>query len=141
MVRIFKEFLNFQIIESGMTIGFTCFEQLPLYSAKVAHTCLFRIRDSREANIWLRSQALHFAKICSLQISSRNCSYFHGNLLKSRGFYRLFLNINVISFYFYFLQRLLSRPFCYLKHVLLKAKKLWIFKIFSLRPILSARRR
>ena len=72
-------------------------------------------QKSREANIQLRSQALHFAKICSLLISSRNWSHFHENLLKSRGFYRFVLNVNVISFYFQlFFQRMLSHQLFYL---------------------------
>ena len=97
--------------------------------------------SSREANILLRSETLHFAKICSLQISSRNWSHIHGNLLKSCGFHRYFLNINVISFYFHFLQRMLSNQLCYLKRALFKARKSWIFKIFSLRTTLTARGR
>ena len=140
MDRIFKEFLNFQIIESGMTVRFACLEQLPLYSAKATHTCLRRIRDSREANIWLRSQASHLAKIFSLQISSRTLSHVHGNLFKSHGFHRFFLNTNIISFYFHFLRRMFSHPLCYLKRILLKARKSWVFKIFSWRSTLSARR-
>ena len=39
--------------------------------------------------------------VASLQIASRHWSHVHGNLLKSRGFYRFFLNINDISFYFF----------------------------------------
>ena len=117
------------------------FEQLPLYSAKVTHTWMLQMRNSRDSNIQLRSQALHFAKICSLKISRRNWSHVHGNLFKFRRFYRFFLNINFISFYFHFLQRMLSHPFCYLKRALCKARKSWTFKIFSLRSVLSARRR
>ena len=41
-----------------------------------------------------------------------------------------FLNINVISLYFHFLQGILSHPLCYLKRALFKARKSWIFKIF-----------
>ena len=37
----------------------------------------------------------------------RNGPHVHGNL-KSRGFYRFFINRNVIPFYFHFLQRMLS---------------------------------
>ena len=40
--------------------------------------------------------------IYTLQISRRNWSHVNGNVLKSRGFYKDFLNINVISFYFTF---------------------------------------
>ena len=83
-------------------------------------------------------QALLFAKICSLQISSRNWSHVHGNLLKSGGFYRFFLNINGISFCFHFLQGMFSHSLCYLiKRALFKARKSWIFKIPSLRPRLQ----
>ena len=106
------------------------FELLSLYSTKATNTWPLRIRNSRKAKIWLRSQTLHFAKICSLQISSRCWSHVDGNLLKTRGFYRVFLNINVMSFYFHFLQRILSHPLYYLKRALFKAKKLLIFKIF-----------
>ena len=60
----------------------------------------------------------------------------HRNLLKHRGFYRLFPNINFISIYSHFLQKILSHPLCYFKGALLKARKTWIFKI--LRPTLSA---
>ena len=99
-------------------------------------------QKSREANIQLRSQALHFAKTCSLLISSRNWSHFHENLLKSRGFYRFVLNVNVISFYFHFFSsKNAFSPALLLKHALFKARKLWIFKIFSLGPILSAWKR
>ena len=76
--------------------------------------------------------------VCKSQ--SRNWSHAQGNLLKSRVFYIFFLNMNVISFCFHFLQRMLSHPSCYLKSALLKARKPWIFKIFPLRPTLSARR-
>ena len=93
--------------------------------------------NSREVNIYLKSQALNFAKICSLQISSRNWSPVYGNLVKSLEFYRFFLNINVMPFYFHFLQRMLSHPFCYLKCALFKATKSWIFKIVSLRRTLN----
>ena len=72
------------------------FQQLPLYSAKATHTWLL----SMIINSRLRSQMLHFTKICSFQISSRNWSHIQRNLLKSGGFYRFSLNINVISFYF-----------------------------------------
>ena len=95
-------------------------------------------QKSLEANIQLRSQALHFAKICSLQISSRNWSHVHENLLKSRGFYRFFLNVNVISFSFHFYSKNAFSPALLLKHALFKVRKLWIFKIFSLQPTLSA---
>ena len=69
----------------------------------------------------------HFAKVCSLQILSRNWSYVQGNFVKSRRFYNFFLNINVVSFYFHFLQRMLSHPPCYLKRALFKARKSWFF--------------
>ena len=40
-----------------------------------------------------------------------------------------FLNINVISFYFHFLQGMLSHPLCYLKRALFKVRKSVISKI------------
>ena len=101
----------------------------PLYPAKVTHTWLLQFIN--------RSQALHFAKKYSLQISSKNWSNVHGSLLKSSGFYRFFPNSNVISFYFHFLQGMLSHPLCYLKLALFKARKSWIFKIFYLRSMLK----
>ena len=58
--------------------------------------------------------------VASLQISSRHWSHVHGNLLKSREFYRFFLGINVIPFYFQFFQRMLSHPFCYLQRLRLE---------------------
>ena len=39
--------------------------------------------------------------------------HVQGNLLKSYRFYRFFVNVNVLFFYFHFLQRMLSHPFCY----------------------------
>ena len=45
-----------------------------------------------------------------------------------RWFYNFFLNINVISFYFHFLERVFSYPLCYLKRSLFKARKSWSFK-------------
>ena len=101
------------------------------------HIQLLRIRNSREANIEVRSQALYLVKICSLQISSRNWSHVHGNLFKALGFYRFFLYINVISFCFHFLQGMLCHALCYLKLVLCNARKSWIFKIFSLMSTLD----
>ena len=92
MDRIFKEFLNFQIIESGMTMRFACFEQLPLYSAKATHTCLCRIRDSREANIWLRSQASHLAKIF-LQVCKSQVELGHTSM-------EIFLNLTGFTDFF-----------------------------------------
>ena len=115
-----------------MTVRFACLEQLPLYSAKATHTCLRRIRDSREANIWLRSQASHLAKIFSLQISSRTWSHVHGNLFKSHGFHRFFLNTNVISFYLHFLPKNAFSPFLLLKACFVKGWKIMSFQDFFL---------
>ena len=43
-----------------------------------------------------------------------------------------------MSFYFHFLQGMLSHPLCYLiKRALLKARKLLIFKFLFLRPTLN----
>ena len=65
--------------------------------------------------------------MCSLQISTGNWK-----------FYRFFLNVNGISFYFHFLQGTLYHPPCYLiKRALFKAWKTRIFKILSLRPKLN----
>ena len=65
--------------------------------------------------------------MCSLQISTGNWK-----------FYRFFLNVNGISFYFHFLQGTLYHPPCYLiKRALLKAWKTRNFKILSLRPKLN----
>ena len=36
----------------------------------------------------------------------------------------------MLSFYFHFLQRMLSHALCYLKRALFKARKSWILKIF-----------
>ena len=79
------------------------------------NTYMARIRNSREADFYVRSQGLHFPNICSLQISSRDWWRVRGNILKSHGFYRFFLNRNVIRFYFHFLQIMLFHPLCYLK--------------------------
>ena len=58
--------------------------------------------------------------------------------LNLADFTDFFLNINVMSFSFHFLQGILSHPFCYLiKRALLKARKLRIFKFLSLRPTLN----
>ena len=36
------------------------------------NTYMARVRNSREADFYVRSQALHFPNICSLQMSSRD---------------------------------------------------------------------
>ena len=65
-----------------------------------------------------------------MQISSRNWSHVHGNFLKSRGFYRFFLNRNVIPFYFHFIQRMLSHHTLLLKACVVQGEKIMNFQDF-----------
>ena len=50
-------------------------------------------------NIWMAATV--FSQSNTYQILSRNWSHVHGNVLKSRGCYRVFINRNVILFSFF----------------------------------------
>ena len=114
------------------------FEQPLLYSPKA---------DQKQSGSKYFTQITGFRVCKNMQFANlkqKNWSHVHGNLLKSYGFYRFFFILYHFILYHLslhcFLQIILSHPLCYLRHALFKARKIQIFKIFSLRPTLLIQR-
>ena len=100
------------------------FEQPVQYSPKAIHTWLLWIRNSCQANILLRSQALQFAKICSLQISSRKTGHtfmeISLNLVDFSDFskYYIILFYIIYRYIIFFKQFFLTYPVIWSEHCL-----------------------
>ena len=98
------------------------------------HRC-FPLKYAKCFKDFFLTEPLRWLLLFSLKQKSKN-----EKIYSHKYIHRFFLSIYVISFYFHFLQRMISHSLCYSKRALFKARNSWIFKIFSLRPTLLDRR-